>query len=1362
LQAEALTITSLDETSLADETLDSVVCAVSSTGLVAVRAVRDGVEGCVQLFDLVAEPGKLTSLPAPPPDVSLRQLDFSHAGGMCDLLLLSCDDALTAYLPTTTGWKELDRCGLDEPPTVTCAIVGGLVLVSKGAALEVLNRWLSQPKSGMLEANPSASPSLFALSYTKQGNRAVHDPVMLLTLLRAQRLSVAQTCLDNVWTACQPHVDASVQSALNETIFGYQKKKEDYAFLKAAVQASQPVVAVPEPSLATVLAIAGPVKASTKAATITALFASPDEADLGAATLTASSVDKLQQVLQHVRLTKLRAKDQAQLGSVLHAATVLTRSESDLDAAGRRYNVGFQLLVAEAKQGNSHSMAMSDIFWGLLSDAQTTLVDSIKGLALDTTGPLRNVEPTGLVWGTCTAAGLGFWLKSQEELKKAVDLVAKTTCQLTDDPFEAAAFYVLLNKARLVSGLFKAKGNARMATFFSHDFTVERWVTAALKNAFVLVSKRRYMEAVAFFLLGKDVKAAISICLRNLQDLQLALVVSRLASGDHSEAHKAFLKESLLPLALSANDDVFQALVVWLQRDYTGSFDILDGASTELPSTASQLHEHRTLAKYHLRAFIEQHSQVKGKRALARHGHLQAAVAYARQGMPVFGLELIKLAFAPETEATDAGANTAQLSEQDMIASGTFSFDSFGGFGGMGGMGGMGAVGTAALPDASAPKEADNAVKLLTIIGHNVQVALSAQVFTAECRVSGQAPVSYAAGLTQLESSLLAIVQASSPDVADGEDNSIATKLSASTCSMVRRSLTRLDDLAGLAELLYWQEPKAVMAMLDDSSQQLLRCADHIILNHAGKDEPTPILPAIVNTVAYESFISSLTLRRLAITPQNKCVVSSEQLMVWVGSVFVAQMQLAWQARDFEPLIKLAANSLSGSLWQQLFGEPCRSVAEAAEVIASPKGVDPATTWSLLQQLFPVVLALDFTDVDLLGDFEIAETGVNTDTCELDDNYTYRWVLLELLLSEFVVLELQSGLEAAGVDVSELTASRTQLYVVICHLERRIAVLQSTLAELVVPDKLSQPRGSSEGEGLALTTNRLFKMRSLLTPSANPFEGIQPRRLWHCLLKHTAVQSLLDYYVFQRDVVPASTAASSAVNSASSSVGNLAEAVGDLEKEWQTVLTCHNDVVDMVITTRSSHVRLALATSKNISEVDPKALATGTTEATTTLTRSTTDTKRLCTHPRYDIYASAGHDDLVALWSFDQEQHAGSYSLTKNSSGSRTTHTAFDLYGCRFGLSESDGLLSLWQFAQQSSGVAFRQLTTELKKLEYFEFLSASVIAMGGQPSSKHAVEVWDTLLPAHKAVVRRFDGLDAGIKSMLYLPEQQQVTGSL
>lgn len=58
-----------------------------------------------------------------------------------------------------------------------------------------------------------------------------------------------------------------------------------------------------------------------------------------------------------------------------------------------------------------------------------------------------------------------------------------------------------------------------MSTFFSNDFTQERWRKAALKNAYALLGKQRFEHAAAFFILGNalwdavQVKIVFSLCL---------------------------------------------------------------------------------------------------------------------------------------------------------------------------------------------------------------------------------------------------------------------------------------------------------------------------------------------------------------------------------------------------------------------------------------------------------------------------------------------------------------------------------------------------------------------------------------------------------------------------------------------------------------------------------------------------------------------------------------------------------------------------------------------------------------------------------------------------------------------------------
>jgi RAVE protein 1 C terminal len=50
-----------------------------------------------------------------------------------------------------------------------------------------------------------------------------------------------------------------------------------------------------------------------------------------------------------------------------------------------------------------------------------------------------------------------------------------------------------------------------MVTFFHNNFMEERWRRAALKNAFSLLGKQRYLHAAAFFLLADSLSDAVDV-----------------------------------------------------------------------------------------------------------------------------------------------------------------------------------------------------------------------------------------------------------------------------------------------------------------------------------------------------------------------------------------------------------------------------------------------------------------------------------------------------------------------------------------------------------------------------------------------------------------------------------------------------------------------------------------------------------------------------------------------------------------------------------------------------------------------------------------------------------------------------------
>lgn len=82
--------------------------------------------------------------------------------------------------------------------------------------------------------------------------------------------------------------------------------------------------------------------------------------------------------------------------------------------------------------------------------------------------------------------------------KVQMEVIARNEYMADDkrDPTNCALYYFALGKVKLVQGLWRQaawhKEQAAMLKFLSHDFTEARWRTAALKNAFALLGKRRF------------------------------------------------------------------------------------------------------------------------------------------------------------------------------------------------------------------------------------------------------------------------------------------------------------------------------------------------------------------------------------------------------------------------------------------------------------------------------------------------------------------------------------------------------------------------------------------------------------------------------------------------------------------------------------------------------------------------------------------------------------------------------------------------------------------------------------------------------------------------------------------------------
>ncbi|XP_061585398.1 dmX-like protein 1 isoform X2 [Cololabis saira] len=207
--------------------------------------------------------------------------------------------------------------------------------------------------------------------------------------------------------------------------------------------------------------------------------------------------------------------------------------------------------------------------WAFHSDAEEELLNMLPAL--------QKGEPG---WPELRSMGVGWWLRSTDKLRRCIEKVAKTSFQRNNDPLDAAIFYLALKKKAVVWGLYRSQKNAKMTDFFRNNFSEDRWRKAALKNAFSLLGKQRFQHSAAFFLLAGSLKDAVEVCLEKMQDLQLALVISRLYESEYETAstYKKILQRHVLgqDKQIPAQPDPFlRSIAHWILEDYSRALDTL-------------------------------------------------------------------------------------------------------------------------------------------------------------------------------------------------------------------------------------------------------------------------------------------------------------------------------------------------------------------------------------------------------------------------------------------------------------------------------------------------------------------------------------------------------------------------------------------------------------------------------------------------------------------------------------------------------------------------------------------------------------------------------------------------------------------
>ena len=72
--------------------------------------------------------------------------------------------------------------------------------------------------------------------------------------------------------------------------------------------------------------------------------------------------------------------------------------------------------------------------------------------------------------------------------------------------------------------------------------------------------------AAAFFLLGGSLKDAVSVCIKNIGDWQLAVAITRVVEGDDGPILQDILNNTVIPLAFKEGNRWLASWAFWMLR----------------------------------------------------------------------------------------------------------------------------------------------------------------------------------------------------------------------------------------------------------------------------------------------------------------------------------------------------------------------------------------------------------------------------------------------------------------------------------------------------------------------------------------------------------------------------------------------------------------------------------------------------------------------------------------------------------------------------------------------------------------------------------------------------------------------------
>ena len=268
----------------------------------------------------------------------------------------------------------------------------------------------------------------------------------------------------------------------------------------------------------------------------------------------------LNENLAKITLTQMSSREQFYLTDIIECVAAVDKHRRSMDDNAARYLLFFRqhMLRKGHAAGKEFSISWREVVWAFHSDSQDILIDLVS----------RSYHGR-MVWENARESGMFMWMSDVSALRAQLEIIARNEYNKRGEksPIDCSLYYLALRKKSILQGLWRmtyTREQAATLKLLANNFNEVRWKTTARKNAYALLSKRRFEYAAAFFLLGDSLADAVNVCVNQLKDIQLAVTIARAYGGDDSPILQTLISEKVLLDAAETGNRWMASWAFWM------------------------------------------------------------------------------------------------------------------------------------------------------------------------------------------------------------------------------------------------------------------------------------------------------------------------------------------------------------------------------------------------------------------------------------------------------------------------------------------------------------------------------------------------------------------------------------------------------------------------------------------------------------------------------------------------------------------------------------------------------------------------------------------------------------------------------